>query len=754
MTYPFLTSMLIVLLLSTASALVGRCFAVAVRARILLHREPESLLACMFAGTGLLTLTSGWGTYLGMPAPEALSLSMILTGGLAIVALLRGRLINLIRPPKHYGILALIVGCLLLRAGLCLYPLLLGCSLSPYNDTFCYISVAEYLQTRDFITPAPIDPDRPTWAMVTALQGLSHRMGPIYLLAMVQAAIPPLSAFELYPAVIAWGTALNVAGAFLLARWGLRVPRHAALAGAFLAAVAADSLTLSAGCGFLCSVYGTATLAFGLAVLLRLTAIVNWRVGNACLFGLCASMQFSMYGELSPLLGLASIVWLIQNGLRARSRGQFRLFIKLVVATVLTIIALANIEIIRVYHALYAMTALHGVGWHVPWRTIKFFKFASGAHMVDWLYAVSSSGIKTILLFGLASTTILLGVATVWRARQRTLPLIFALLVFVGLALWSRYYSRDPWTGEIGHTFNLFKLCQWVFPFALALKMAGLYRLLRSVQHRGCSPALATAMICVGVAAIHLPVQHQGSRKVQARVWLEKGTPHPMQEFSALRRRIDELGPSTIFYVQDPAGAVNNSFIAYTLNRYPFLNSWTHAGQVGAPWLGQDQYDRCDAGTLFLQLGEPPFEEPAEKLPFNYSVIDQTRPVVFAISDAKATTNDFSGRKDYWPITTTLYLEVVTPRACQVEMMVSVVFQSADAPPIAPLIAIEGQSPASINGEPTADQMSVFFAPVSIPRGLSRIAIRDATEGRSAWGIRDVKLRELTSSGPIRNSSP
>ena len=35
----------------------------------------------------------------------------------------------------------------------------------------------------------------------------------------------------------------------------------------------------------------------------------------------------------------------------------------------------------------------------------------------------------------------------------------------------------DPWTGELGHSWNLFRWSQWAYPFVLVLQVAGLLRL-------------------------------------------------------------------------------------------------------------------------------------------------------------------------------------------------------------------------------------------------------------------------------------
>src|SRR5262245_36742305 len=91
MAYPYLTSLLMVAILAGATLALGRLFAVAFRVRLLLRPGPVAILASLFVGTSLLTLTCGWGAYLGWTAPQTLRFGLVLLVGLSIVAVARAR---------------------------------------------------------------------------------------------------------------------------------------------------------------------------------------------------------------------------------------------------------------------------------------------------------------------------------------------------------------------------------------------------------------------------------------------------------------------------------------------------------------------------------------------------------------------------------------------------------------------------------------------------------------------------------------
>ena len=86
-----------------------------------------------------------------------------------------------------------------------------------------------WLETHAFREPGTYDPQHPMWQSIAALQGMHHRMGPMFLLALVCSLCPGCLVVQLYPAVTAWGVALDVAAVYLLCRWSFRCGAAAVL---------------------------------------------------------------------------------------------------------------------------------------------------------------------------------------------------------------------------------------------------------------------------------------------------------------------------------------------------------------------------------------------------------------------------------------------------------------------------------------------------------------------------------------------
>src|SRR4029453_16680439 len=88
-------------------------------------------------------------------------------------------------------------------------------------------------------------------------------------------------------------------------------------------------------------------------------------------------------------------------------------------------------------------------------------------------------------------------VAGLWHAarRPRTRPLAAAAALVALAALYFALAVKDPWSGERGHTWNLFKLAQWGWPFALLLGALAARRLApRRPAWRAAGLALALAV--------------------------------------------------------------------------------------------------------------------------------------------------------------------------------------------------------------------------------------------------------------------
>jgi hypothetical protein len=612
-------------LLGGVATVCGRMVAIALHAPLVRRSGTESLLVSAFLGTGFLMLTYGWGSYLGLAAGDCLVVVVLSGSGLAALLACRrclGEAFRFPRPRWYIGVVAIAMG---VRAATYWLPVGLGSCYNPYCDSAQYVAIAEWLQVHGFGTPPSPDPHQPVHPYIHRVQELNHRMGPMFLLALVRAVLRFRTAAELFPVVMAWGTALNVAGIFVLARWGLGVPRFAAVVGTAAVAVALNSLNYSAAEGFLCQVYGTAALAFGLAQLARLHAAANWRPGNAALFGLSFATLLSMYSELAPILALAASAaggWALWRAPRCRL-GHFARFAGVVL---LAILLFGNIESVRAVRSV-CMLISAPAGYPIPWTNNQFARFALGFYPYYLFGTTDPVPGHYLIGAAVAGTAFLLGLLRAFRDRQ-ALPLGVACCVFTGMVI-VHLGMRDPWTGAVGHSWRLFKLGKWVFTLVAALEVAGLWLLLRRCPW----PRLAGILVAAALVWAAVPMQLDEARHIAAMVGLRVGGDAGFRGLGQLVRRMDARAPRRLYYVSEPSDSWPRCLAAYLLNPRPFANGWKGSKGFGEEWLVHDLPEAFEPGTLFFQYGAPPFSPPMERLPFNYSIVDRTRPLLFRVEN-------------------------------------------------------------------------------------------------------------------------
>jgi hypothetical protein len=644
-------------LLGVVATLTGRLLAAVFRTRLLAHPSPEALSLSALIGTGWLALAYGWGSYAGLAAPGCLVVVEGTWAALALGAVVTGRWRQVLRLPRPRLVCAALGLCLAVRLGLALMQLAVSGSYFLSTDAMSYIGDAEWLQLHGFGSPLLRDPRQPLHLMMDQLHDLNHRMGAMYLLALVRGAVPGRMVIELYPAVMAWGATLNIAGVFLLCRWALRVPRYFAAAGTFVIAVAFNSLCLSVDIGFLCQVYGTAALAGGLALLARLQAPAKWRPGNAALLGLTLATQLTFYSELSPFLSLSGLACVGAALWRAwRSPMRVRLLGFLGAASA-ALALFGNVENVRAVRSVISMAGLERAGLHIPWSDRDYAKFALGFTPTSPGETSPESPRHTVAL-ALAVVAFLVGAG--WMARRPpALPLAAALVAFAGLAAYFRLVAHDPWTGELGHSWRLFKLCKYVFPVVAAVQVAGLFLVLRRLPLSRPAALLVCLLAAVSAYATHVLWK---STMVGATLATMGSEARPTA-WRGLRERIDALNPPSLYLLYEPyEGAGQRAYIPTLIcHPRPFLNGWEGSLVFeGATKLGPSP-QAPGPDTLFLQPGEPPFGEPRERLPGGYSIIDSTRPQIVRANTANGL-ETWGTQRATWVGTEPVVLRVYAPR--------------------------------------------------------------------------------------------
>jgi hypothetical protein len=425
------------------------------------------------------------------------------------------------------------------------WQLILGRGYNVVNDGITYVMCGEWLQTHGFFELAEPYPHQPIGAEILVFQKHGLRMGANFLLALVQSLSIHWHALELYPAIVTHGVLLNLFGVYLCIRWGLRRSRFLAVLGVCLAGLLANPLHFSAVAGFMNQLYGTAFLCCGLAVLARALPRINhgWRM--ACLLGLIHGALLSFYSELLPFLLVADLCFALACIVRARRQrrlGSVLAYGGLIAGFCLVF---GNVEFFRVWQAVHLMLSIAGVGWHIP-LTPRFPAFLSGSGDFSGIDPNSATrGVHAhFLVIGVVLGLLLvLGLFSAWR-RRAAVSLLGAAGGFLAVALLYAFWSRDPWTGEVGHTWNLFKLGKYAYPLVVVFQVQGLWLLCRDRRRI----QVVLVVLVVGLALFHWPEHHRAAR-LHAKVFRSiVGSNDPAHDLHRLRARVARLNPDHIVF--------------------------------------------------------------------------------------------------------------------------------------------------------------------------------------------------------------
>jgi hypothetical protein len=187
-------------------------------------------------------------------------------------------------------------------------------------------------------------------------------------------------------------------------------------------------------------------------------------------------------------------------------------------------------------------------GWHVTLSSADFLAFAMGASGQGIPHGAGFPDLVSRVLlvpppFWLALAV--LGLVARGRA-PRSGPFLVVLAVFAGLYAYLRFACLDPWTGELGHSWNLFRWSQWAYPFVLVLQVAGLLRL-RALLPVALARASLVAVLALSCA---LAGMHWGwSRPLGLSMRRVIASDTPLTDLPRLQRRFAELPPGTLLLV-------------------------------------------------------------------------------------------------------------------------------------------------------------------------------------------------------------
>ncbi len=563
--------------IGATALLAGRLFVGAFGAGLFRRFDPAGAAASLALGTAELTLLSVSLSRVGLPTRDLVGLVAALQ--LVPLALAwRRRRLDVLRPRGAASEWAPLAVPMLVTGVLALLPVVRAGGFSFGNDTYTYGAFSEWLQLHGYSEACRWEAQSPVTGIPALYQSQHYDLGIAHWLALVQAAVRPVSVLEVYPSTSAWGLVLLVAMVWLASSQLLRLGRTGAGAVALVFALVPHALYWGHHNGFLQQGYALPLLLFGLVLLARASAPARWRPATAALLALPFAFLVSVYLPLLPLLGFAAAVASVPVVQRARRCGRLR-------GLAAFASGLAGLVVVLAFHdVLGALSPLHRfatslAGGHVPWSAADFVQFALGTRVLAPGWVNVETPPWSALNRWLTPLYCIMVAAGLWGAarRPRTRPLVAAAGLVVLATAYFALAVEDPWRGGRGHTWNLFKLAQWGWPFALLLAAVAVRRLVpqRPPWRRA---ALALAMLLpASQAGVHWPWSLRfadAMREILPRTTLP--------QIPLLKKRIQDLPPGTLLVVGRPVNAHRWLGTAVSLFAYPraVVGDWTDGASI------------------------------------------------------------------------------------------------------------------------------------------------------------------------------
>jgi len=597
----FLGLLLVVVCCLVTSCIVGRGIIGVIGIRLVASRSAEALAVAPTLGAALWALTFGALSHAGAPArPIALVLVLLSVSVAAAAALRRG--LRFLVPDRRDRACTLLGALGIGAAIIAMLPIALGNAYLAANDTFTYVVLSDYLQHHGWSHRVTVDPYQPALAQVFLHQRIGLSVGAVFLLALVQASLPGLTAIDLYPAVAAWSLSLNVLSFFAFARWGLRLRRSFALLGAFVVAIAPNPLQSASATGHLRQQFGTAVFVLLLALLIRVFRRQRRRWTSAVALGIGFAFLITVYSELFSVAILVTAVALIPAVWRALRSRRLVALLHNVAVVGLTFGILANVEIARAVRVIPMLTSIV-VGHHVRWSVVEFVAFAMGVRPGSSTEGALVGPLAVVGLTGFTGALCLMGCWGILRWKRECHVFAAAIAVFVGMAVYFSLVATNPWTGRHGHTWDLYKVAQWSFPVVLAAQVAGLQMLSKRTNPRAVA-AIAAATVTIWA----LPLDVSLARMRASVMHLYARSDQPFVAFRQLADAVDRFKPETI-YLLSPHGQVWPRLLyTYFLFPRPIASDWSKTAYMDGVLPRGERFLRPPprGKTLYLALGAPP----------------------------------------------------------------------------------------------------------------------------------------------------
>ncbi len=579
--------------LALVCTLAGRLYIALAGPRRLLAFGPFEAQVSAVLGTVFWMVLLTAGSTAGLSAPSSVMAGLLVHAVAGMLVLARGKQ-EAFRPVGHARAWLTLLVPAVLTGLVALLPVLRHATFATENDSLLYCSLAQWYQDHSFRGTAVYPPDQPLAHYAAIYEGAGYPLAPAFLLAGAQAMARATSPVLVYPAVSAWGLVLAVGSLLAFGRRALRWPlRWPLWVGIGLAALF-QPLAWAHHMGFLAQTFATPLLLAALLQLSQVRAKRRWQPREAGLLGILAAGLASTYPPFLVLLGGAGAWWLVDRALRLRGDvRRLALWVALAMATGSVLVIAQGLSLPGAFDFLRGIR----VGSHVdlsPWGYVQ-------ATLGAWFWTPFRLGPVVerlrsghLWLVPLYLWLIVRGLRVSAR-DSRSGPLLGCLTVLGMAFAWYALMARDPWTGERGHTWNLFKLTQWSYPPVVLTLVQGASSLRRHPWGRWLGPAML--FVPITLAPVYWSLGGRLGTELEAFV----GSTRPLEAWGGIRRRF--LGSAAVHYLAADTPLATTPFLpTYVgLLTYPkhLSGDWN-----GALWIPRNPANDAERLWSFLADGE------------------------------------------------------------------------------------------------------------------------------------------------------
>jgi hypothetical protein len=381
---------------------------------------------------------------------------------------------------------------------------------NPFNDTWTYISQAQWLQNHPFTEKAIASGFYPAFSQVTLYQTHGARVGPSFLLAITQSGLFLNWSYYVYPALLSLALGFGALASGGLISLITKANKSLVIFISLIVFIMPSGFVYGAYTGFY-------PMTFGLLFIIGLTSFLSIGVDNILTKSknsipiiVISSLLFSAflysYNDFLPFLLLAlslSIITLIFWNRYIVNKLLMMAFFVLT-GTLL----LVNVEVKRIIINLINIISIGSgttqIGWPIFWNPFEFLGFMSGLKsgfsghntigILKYLQAIFISvSIGAVLFYGLYDFN---------KSKYKTflvipIGIIFACaVVFVKM----RYFTQGLIPNEQGATFLQLKTAKYASPFLIIILFSSLIFL--SFKNKPIKKYLPSVLVAYFIASI------------------------------------------------------------------------------------------------------------------------------------------------------------------------------------------------------------------------------------------------------------